>query len=296
MQDRAKTKAQLIEELEQCRRAAAAREAAERDLAEQQALRMHSDRLRFLGEMAAGMAHGLNQPLQGIRGLVEHLLIGMARGWRLSPEEVKNKLNLAIEQVDLMAHLIEHARAFSRNADALEQWPVQVNEVIRLVQEMLGAQFRARGLALRCELAENLPLVHANPFSLEEVLMNLLTNARDAVEEQRQAGPGSARAAVVVRTGLEGEAQGRRVKVEVIDQGTGIPEEILDKVCDPFFTTKPPDRGTGLGLAISRSIVERLGGALYLSSSPGQGTIAAFVLPALDPAFCPGGRREVWRG
>lgn len=291
MKDRRKTKAQLVEELEQCRQAIAAREAAERILAEQQALRVRSDRLRSLGEMAAGMAHELNQPLQGIRGLIEHLLIGMARGWSLSPEEVKKKLNLAIEQVDTMSHLIEHVRTFSRNADGLEQWPVQINEVIRLVQELLGAQFRAHGLALRSELAEDLPLVCANPFSLEEVLMNLLTNARDAVEERQQTDPGPVSSrVVVVRTGVEGEAEGRRVKVEVIDQGVGIPEEILDKVYDPFFTTKPPDKGTGLGLAICKSTVEGLGGTLYLRSTPGQGATAAFVLPTLSPALRSGGR------
>ena len=153
---------------------------------------------------------------------------------------------------------------------------------------MLGAQFRSRGLELISELAEDLPLVSANPYSLEEVILNLLNNARDAVEERVSWDRSGSPARVVVRTRLNGIGSERQVQIEIIDSGTGIDEEILPKVFDPFFTTKAPDKGTGLGLAISKSIVENFGGEMSIRSTPGEGTAVTVFLPTakIDPDAC----------
>ena len=248
------------------------------ELEEQRAVSMRSDRLRSLGEMAAGIAHELNQPLVGVRGLAEHLLIGMGRGWDFSDEEVLDNLKEIVDQADRMTHIVQHVRMFAREADSAEVGSVQVNEVVESAVRMLGEQFRSRGLELVCELGEDLPCIVGNPFSLEEVVLNLLVNARDAVEdrvgEDREASP-----RVVVRTGVAGEGSEQQVRVEVADRGVGIPDSILEKVFDPFFTTKGPDRGTGLGLSICRSIVEEYGGKIEIESRVGQGTTVIVSLP-----------------
>ena len=125
--------------------------------------------------------------------------------------------------------------------------------------------------------ADGLPSVRANPYSLEEVLLNLLTNARDAIEE-REAHHGHI--SVTTRLSTNGSG-GSIVCMDVRDNGRGIPEAVEEKIFDPFFTTKDPDKGTGLGLSICKSIVEDLKGSLEIVSTPGMGVTATVSLPAL---------------
>ena len=230
--------------------------------------------------MAAGIAHELNQPLSGVRGIAEHILIGMGRQWDLSPEKLQEKLQLIIEQSDRMTHVIEHVRTFARGADNLDLIPVKVNEVIESSTGLIGTQLKSRGVNLAHHLAPDLPEVMANPFSLEEVVLNLIANARDAVEDKMQQTPPLTPPQILIRSLRSGNGARRRVHIEVSDEGTGIPREILGKVFDPFFTTKDPDTGTGLGLAISRSIVEGFGGTIQIDSRPGEGTAVTVSLPA----------------
>jgi C4-dicarboxylate-specific signal transduction histidine kinase len=256
-----------------------ARKEAEQELENQRGLSMRSDRLRSLGEMAAGIAHELNQPLVGVRGLAEHTLLGMDRGWDTSPEKLRERLEKIVAQADRMVHIIEHVRRFAREAGKTEVEKVEINEVIEASLEMLGAQFRAHGLGLKAELAAGLPAVTANAYSLEEVVLNLLSNARDAVQAQKEREGDGFAPGVVVRSLLDEEGW---VCLEVEDNGTGIPAEIVQRIFDPFFTTKDPDRGTGLGLSISRSIIEEFGGRLELRSEPDQGTKMSISLPAVE--------------
>jgi len=252
---------------------------AERELAEQRVLSVRSDRLRSLGEMATGMAHELNQPLMGIRGLAEHLILSMDRGWELSDLKVHKKLNLIVEQADRMTHIIEHIRMFARESGKPELHPVHVNSVVKSSIDLLGTQFRNRGLELKCELSENLPRVKANPFSLEEVVLNLMTNARDAVEDRKEKQPSYFPSAIVIRTFLDNKGKNQRIAIQIEDRGEGISPNILPKVFDPFFTTKVSDRGTGLGLSISKSIVEEFGGSMEIHSQLGENTTVNVYLP-----------------
>jgi signal transduction histidine kinase len=132
-------------------------------------------------------------------------------------------------------------------------------------------------------LAENLPPVLANPFSLEEVVLNLIINARDAVEERLEVNSSDAPFRVLLRTFLEQESESRQLKIEVVDWGVGIPEDILPSVFDPFFTTKEPNQGTGLGLSISQSIIEHFEGTIDIQSTLGQGTTVTISLPIEHP-------------
>jgi PAS domain S-box-containing protein len=264
------------------RKAEEARRAAEQKLEAQRVLSMRSDRLRSLGEMAAGIAHELNQPLVGVRGLAEHLLLSIDRGWDLTGEKIRDRANLIIEQADRMVHIIEHIRTFARESGKPELRAVNVNEVIKAGTDMLGTQLRSHGIELKYELAEALPVVSVNPFSLEEVVINLLINSRDALEEQMEAGSMSTSPRILLRTLLDQVDSQKHVKIQVMDNGLGIPEDMVEKVFDPFFTTKGPDRGTGLGLSISKSIVESFGGTISIQSVPDSGTTVTISLPVVQ--------------
>lgn len=253
---------------------------AERELEEQRVLQMHGDRLRSLGEMAAGIAHELNQPLVGVRGLAEHLLLGMERGWDLLPEKVREKLPLVVEQADRMTHIIEHVRVFAREAGKPERCATQVNDVIRSAISMLGAQLQSHGITLATELADGLPVVLANPFSLEEVVLNLISNARDAVEQQVAGPDPKEQPDILIRTQVRRSGKDEYLEFRVIDAGDGIPEEAIERVFEPFFTTKPPGKGTGLGLSICKSIVEQFDGTIEITSESSKGTTVTVSLPA----------------
>ncbi|RQW05344.1 PAS domain S-box protein, partial [candidate division KSB1 bacterium] len=276
------TNAALRAEIIDHQQAEAARAIAERRLEEQRIIAMRSDRLRSLGEMATGIAHELNQPLVGVRGLAEHLLIGLDRGWDVSEDKLREKLSLIIEQADRMSHIIDHVRLFARSADKQEMHRIRVNEVVLSALELLKSQLQARAILLESTLCPADCHVLANPFSLEEVILNLLINARDAVEARISHKDETAQARIELKTRLEQKDKKRVIKIEITDNGMGIKREILTKVFDPFFTTKEPDRGTGLGLTIAKSIIEQFGGILKLKSVYRHGTTVTITLPTLD--------------
>lgn len=257
--------------------------AAQRTIEVQRALNIRSDRLRALGEMAAGIAHELNQPLVGVRGLAEHLLLAAKRGWDLDPELVQKKLQGVVDQADRMSHIIQHVRGFSQRSGKASVMRTSLNDAVAAALELMEGQLRSRGLVVERLLDPSLPEVLANPFSLEEVVLNCLTNARDAIEERMSAsGRADSPCRITLRTRVRGRGKGRRAVLEITDTGVGIPPDMLERVFDPFFTTKRPDRGTGLGLPISSSIVEDCGGTLSLRSRPMSGTTVTVALPVGD--------------
>jgi C4-dicarboxylate-specific signal transduction histidine kinase len=265
-------------------RAEEARAAAEREMEEQRSLTIRADRLRSLGEMAAGIAHELNQPLVGVRGLAEHMLLGLDRGWAVDEKVVREKAGLIVQQADRMEHIIEHVRMFAREAGKPQLQEVDVNGVVRSSIDLLGTQIRNHGIEIVTDLREDLPSVRANPFSLEEVIINLILNARDGLQESDVERTAGRRPHLTLTTGLGPNGNGRQrpVIVEVEDNGMGIPPEILDKIFNPFFTTKGPQRGTGLGLSIAKAIMEDFGGDLEIRSTVGVGTVATVSMPLID--------------
>jgi C4-dicarboxylate-specific signal transduction histidine kinase len=246
----------------------------EAELETQRTLQMRSDRLRSLGEMAAGIAHELNQPLVGVRGLAEHTLLGQERGWELKAETLQERMEQIIAQADRMVHIIDHVRRFAREAGRPEMTTVQLNDVVQSALSLLQVQLRTHGVSLSTHLAADLPLIYANSFSIEEVALNLLNNARDAVEEKMAADKLTS-GWIKVETGHSPD----EVWVQISDNGTGIAADLQEKIFDPFFTTKDPDKGTGLGLSISRTIIEEHDGRIEVQSTPGQGTSITIALP-----------------
>ncbi len=269
---------QLRNEISERIQAENARKQAEAELESQRTRAMHSDRLRSLGEMAAGIAHELNQPLVGVRGFAEHILIGQQLNWELTPDMLKERMEHIIEQSDRMVHIIQHVRLFAREAGKPTTEPVQVNNIVSSSIDLIGAQFSSHGITLEIQLNENLPPIMANPYSLEEVLLNLLNNARDAVEAHKENAPTTYEPKVSLQTSLSPQ-NANDVQIKIVDNGGGIPQDIAQKIFDPFFTTKDPDKGTGLGLSISKSIVEEFNGILSFSSENGSTTLT-ITLPA----------------
>ncbi len=273
----------LARDISERRRNEQARQDAEEALERQRTLGMRADRLRSLGEMAAGIAHELNQPLVGVRGIAEHLQIALQKGWDLSDDMLLEKTGNIVAQADRMTHIIEHVRMFARESGKPDLSQLQVNEVVSAGIELLGAQLSTHGIELDADLAEELPPVAANPYSLEEVLINLLTNARDAIDERRQIQP-SFYGRITVRTLARSNGGAHDlVCIEVGDNGPGIPEAVLPKIFDPFFTTKDPNKGTGLGLAICKSIIEQFAGHVSIESTHDSGTMATVALPVSMP-------------
>ena len=263
------------------RRTEEARVRAEQALEKQRTLSMRSDRLRSLGEMAAGIAHELNQPLVGVRGIAEHILIALEKGWDLGREKLAERATTIVAQADRMTHIIEHVRLFARESGKPELSPVHVNDVVTSAIELLGAQMSTQGIEVVTDLEASLRPVTANPYSLEEVFLNPLSNARDAIGERTGADLPLAGGRISVRTrAIDNGSANSYVRMEVADNGPGIPEAIAARVFDPFFTTKDPDKGTGLGLAICKSIIEQFDGDLDLSSTAGAGTTMTVTLPS----------------
>ncbi len=258
------------------------RKQLERELAAQRLQLLQADRLHALGEMAAGVAHEINQPLNGIRAFAEGALLGLERGWSCTSAEVRGTLTDIVAQVDRATVIIDHMRAFGR--DPAQQSPVSfaLGDVVQGALTLLGAQLRLHGVTVETRLAADLPRCHGWPQQLEQVLLNLLSNARDALTTRRDEhrlgqAPEGWRAKVVVTTTAGPEAN--EVSLCVDDNGGGMEPAVADRVFEPFYTTKDVGQGTGLGLAIARSLVERHAGRIDMQNRPGDGVGFRVVLP-----------------
>jgi len=251
----------------------------EKTLEEQRLLRVHSDRLRSLGEMAAGIAHELNQPLVGVRGMAELIVLSAENERSFSREKTRKKAAIILEQADRMVHIIQHVRLFARESGQPETSLVDLNDVVQSGIGLLKAQFRAHGLRLETALAHIQLSVRINSYSVEEVLLNLLTNARDALEIKKQTDGAGFIPRIRIATFYACRSGAASAGFKVEDNGGGIPAEISERVFDPFFTTKGPDKGTGLGLSICKTIIEDLGGSIRFTSEASRGTTFTVTFP-----------------
>ena len=233
----------------------------------------HVARLSILGEMASNLAHELNQPLGAIanyaRGCTRRLETGTAE-----PTQLAEVTRAIAEQADRAGQIIARIRNFVRKrASQLE--PISVNEAVHAALALCEGQARSGGIVIARDLADGLPPVLADRVQIEQVVLNLVKNALDAMQDGPAGTPDGSPRTVTVRT-VRDEAG--RVEVAVADQGQGISTEARERLFDPFFTTKPG--GLGLGLSICRSIVEAHGGHLWATDNPGGGAVMRFVLPA----------------
>ncbi len=225
----------------------------------------HSEKLNALGTLTASVAHELNNPLTGIRGVLESLEY---RG-DLPPRETR-LVKLAIQECDRIDRLIQNLRDFYRpTTDRTED--LDVNELVESVVLLCTKDLIVRGIEVKTSFAEDLPKVRGVGDQLKQVVLNLIANARDAMPSG-----GTLR----VTTG----AGGGWVRIHVEDTGGGIAEKDLEHIFRPFFSTKTAGEGTGLGLSISRGIVKRHGGDIEVVSRVGEGTRCTVSLPVSAPA------------
>ncbi len=250
----------------------AERRRAEETARERQTEMDHVARLSILGEMASNLAHELNQPLGAIanyaRGCTRRLEMGTGE-----PAQLAEITRAIAEQAERAGRIIARIRNFVRKrASQLE--PMDVNEAVRAATSLCEARARGDGVAVVTTLADDLPPVLADAVQIEQVVLNLVMNALDALD-----GAGTGAPEVTVRTGRD---EAGRVEVAVADRGRGLTDEARSRLFDPFFTTKPG--GMGLGLSICRTIVEAHGGHLWATDNPGGGAVMRFVLPAAGKA------------
>ncbi|MBI3244800.1 MAG: response regulator [Chloroflexi bacterium] len=221
-------------------------------------------RLTAVGELAAGIAHQINNPLTTIIADAQLLLKS------ISPAHPGHASASAIYQAGWRAQrVIQRLLNFSR-PDEGQFIPTSVNETIIDSLDLIGAHIQRGGIELQINLAPDLPYVPASSHQLEEVWINLLMNARDALAENR---PGLI--TLMSRLGDDRET----VEVQVADNGRGISEANLDQIFTPFFTTKGEERGNGLGLSVCQSVVQNHGGHIAFNSKPGRGTTFLVKLP-----------------
>lgn len=234
---------------------------------------IQAGKMATLGEMATGVAHELNQPLTVIKGAASYFLRKIRRDEPIAPETL-SELSAEINgQVDRASDIINHMRAFGRKSD-LTLLDTDVNAVVARACDLFGRQLVVHGIALETALAPDLPSVLAIPNRLEQVIVNLVLNARDAVEERAKTDPD--RPAVIgVSTGTEGNT----VLLSVWDSGTGIPSHLLNKIFEPFFTTKPVGKGTGLGLSIIYGLIKDFGGTIAARNRDEGGAAFEIRLP-----------------
>lgn len=247
------------------------RDITEHKQAEEQARRHQTElarvaRLSTMGEMATGIAHELNQPLSAIanfsRGCIRRL-----RGGGMSPVELIEPLEEVCEQAERAGDILRHVRDFVRKSEPRLK-PMDVNQIVRAVVKFTEHEARQQRTLVRLHLDPQLPKVAADAIMIEQVMVNLVRNAIEAMSEAN-----SARREIAIHSRLFGADS---VEIEIVDSGPGIDGNLIDQVFDQFFTTKP--EGVGMGLAISRSIIESHGGTVRAESSRDGGAILRFTL------------------
>jgi PAS domain S-box-containing protein len=228
-----------------------------------------SEKLAALGTLAAGLAHELNNPIGIISSRIELMLLEEES--RPLPEETRSDLEVLHRHAQRVARIAQALLSFARQSSGVQR-PVDLNDVVEETLLLVERQITRDGIALKRALAPDLPLIRGDGNGLQQVILNLLTNASQA------AGAGGE---VHVETGPAPD-RADRVRLVVRDTGPGIPPEVLPRIFDPFFTTK--DAGTGLGLSISYGIVRDHHGTVDVQSGPGRGATFILTFPAIFAA------------
>ncbi len=235
----------------------------EQELRDKQEQLVQAGKLATLGELTTGVAHELNNPLNNIGLFMGNALDLIGLGVT-DKEHIARELQNAMRQVRKATEIISHLRTFGRVAPVSREL-VSMNQVIGRALSLMQEELRLREIEVELDVSARHAVVMGNPIQLEQVLINLLTNARDALVE-------SPRKVIHIAC----EVRDRVVDLAFSDTGPGIPEGLERRIFDPFFTTKEVGRGTGLGLSITYGIIKEHGGTIAVANRPGEG--AAFLI------------------
>jgi signal transduction histidine kinase len=279
---------QISAALRNAQLAAAERSGRERERALAEAMHQ-TEKLAALGELVAGVAHELNNPLTGI-SMFAQLLLDESLG-----EDQRESVRMIKREADRAVGVIRDLLAFSRKTGP-RLVAVDLNALINQTIRLRGYSLQTAGVQVRPDLDPKLPAIPGDDRKLQQVLLNLIVNAEYAMhrQETRQ---------LAVRTAWEDAPDGGRVLIEITDTGTGMAPELVKHIFEPFFTTKPAGVGTGLGLSVSYGIVHAHGGTITVRSAPGTGStfvvtlpIRSQLLPSPSPPPAPARRGRRLRG
>jgi two-component system cell cycle sensor histidine kinase/response regulator CckA len=238
---------------------------------------LHTSKLATVGQMAAGLAHEMNQPLNVMRMAADNLLIRMERGHN-DPEFLRDNLELIGEQAERVGKMTLHLRVFART-DASNLEPFDPIKSVCAAASLMEQQLTLANIQFEKHIPERCSSVLGHSSQLEQVVINLLTNAHDAIVDH----PRPRRDVYIGRIVLDisEDATARTVVIRVGDTGGGIPRHIRDRIFDPFFTTKEVGRGTGLGLSICSTIVAEMKGKIEIVDTP-EGVEMVVTIPTLN--------------
>lgn len=255
-----------------------------RDISERRAMEeqlAQANKLSTLGEMAAGMAHELNQPLNVMRMAADNALIRMERG--TAPQKyLQEALELISGQSERMGEMIMNLKIFARREEHAHDVYFSPADAVRAAVQLLRGQFKLDSVEIQLHSPETVSRVRGAGTHFEQVIINVLSNARDAILDRgRRHEQGSA--CGLIRISVADLSACGQVSVLIEDNGTGIPDEVMPRIFDPFFTTKKVGNGTGLGLSISYGIVESMGGRISAGNT-GDGAKIEIFLPVSGAA------------
>ncbi len=240
----------------------------EQELREKQVQLVQAGKLATLGELTTGIAHELNNPLNNIGLFVGNAIDLIELGTvDADPERVIHELSNAMQQVRKATDIISHLRTFG-HATPVSFEPVSISQVIERAISLMREQLRLRQIEVLVHFPEEEALVIGNAIQLEQVVINLLTNARDALANV-------AHKVITITCTMEAES----IELRVCDTGPGIAVDLEQRIFDPFFTTKEVGAGTGLGLSITYGIIKDHQGTIMVENHPGEGAHFLIQLP-----------------
>jgi PAS domain S-box-containing protein len=232
-----------------------------------QAHLVEASKMRALGELVAGVAHEINNPLMASQTILHVIMKNLPED---DPE--RNRLELIKRCNDRIENIVEHLREFSRQKKT-DFRPIDINAPIKNALIMTGQQLLDHNIIIQKQLSDDLPNISGDANQLEQVFLNLISNARDAMEDI------AGKKELTISSYSATEDGKRYVEVLFKDTGVGIPNENLSKIIEPFFSTKPVGKGTGLGLSLCFSIIESHGGRIEIQSEVGKGTDVKILIP-----------------
>jgi len=245
----------------------------------QRQLLVQKSKLESMGELSAGLAHEINQPLVSISMGLDNMLM-MISEQKLNEEYILKKIHTLFKDIDRIRNIIEHVRIFSRDQQVGNESQISVNEVIRNAISMIRIQFADHNVLLTIDIDGEEVFTFGNQYKLEQVILNLLSNSKYAVEEKAKRNIGNGYEKEI---GVSCKREENLAVLTVSDNGTGIEKNILANIFNPFFTTKDEEKGTGLGLSISYAIIKEMKGTIKVNSQVNEYTKITIELPLNKP-------------
>ncbi len=252
-----------------------------RELKEKDIQLIQSSKLASLGEMAAGIAHEINQPLNVIKMTTTGMLHFFKKGKNISKEMLLEELLTTNAQIERIRKIINHLRTFSRRSKDIETEEIDINIPLQDSLTFVGEQLKLHQIEVQFKLDESLPKVMADANKLEQVFLNIINNARDAMDE-REKDFANGETDYEKLLNIKSFAEKGQAVVTISDTGGGIPDNVREKIFEPFFTTKEVGKGTGLGMSISYSIIKNFKGNISFKVKKGVGTTFRVELPGGD--------------